>query len=134
VSDSELESDGAPTLDFQRFRARRYRARAGELLDTLATAIGHRDLQAVWDVLDEAMVMRIFPSGVREEALLIVRLPKSSHRAPIQLYRFLEQLQRLDDEPLEWGDPNQLDLPMSGAVIRSGWHASPSPHKRTGGG
>jgi hypothetical protein len=80
------------------------------------------------------MATRIFPSGVHEEALLIAQLPKTSHRAPIKLYRFREQLQRLDDEPLEWGDPNQLDLPISGAVIRSGWHASASPHERSGGG
>jgi hypothetical protein len=125
-------SDDAPSLDFQRFRARRVRARIGALLEDLEIAIGRRDLQAVWDVLDEATSMRCFPPGVREEALMIARMPKDSHRAPIKLYRFHEQLQRLDDEPLEWGDPQQLDLPISGDVIRAGWSATDRPGRRSG--
>jgi hypothetical protein len=122
-----------PSLDFERFRARRVRARIGALLEDLEIAIGRRDLQAVWDVLDEATSMRCFPPDVREEALVIARLPKGSLRAPIKLYRFHEQLQQLDDEPLEWGDPQQLDLPISGDAIRGGWSATGRPGRRSGG-
>lgn len=112
---------GAPLLDFQRFRARRIRAEIRGLLETLVAAVERRDLQGVWDVLDEAAAMRCFPPAVREEALVLARAPKASLRAPIRLYQFYEQLRRLDDEPLEWGDPDQLDLALSarGADIGS---------------
>jgi hypothetical protein len=125
---------GAPRLDFQRFRARRVRrvrAQIEALLEDLAVAIERRDLQAVWDVLDEATAMRCFPPVVHEEALMMARLPKQSHRAPINLYRFREQLQRLGDEPLEWGDPDQLDLLASGSAAP---RPRPSPPRKRSGG
>lgn len=134
--DADADAEGAPPLDFQRFRARRMRARIGELLDDLEIAITRRDVQAVWDVLDEATAMRCFPRGVREEALAMVRLPRDSYRAPVRLYRYCEQLQQLSDEPAAWADPDQLDLPMGGEVIRAGWHASSivtATHKQSGG-
>lgn len=121
-----------PALDFERYRARRVRARLEELVDALLAAIERRDLQGVWDVIDEATAVRSFPAGVREEALAMVRLPRASLRAPMKLYQFHEQLRRLDDEPLEWGDPAQLDLPLSGAVRRSTARAHPS-RTRSGG-
>lgn len=117
-----------PGLDFERHRARRTRARLLALVADLLVAIERRDVQEVWDVLDESAAARGLPRAVREEALAMVRLPKQSHRAPIHLYRFHEQLLRLGDEPLAWGDPDQLVLDMSparrpaarGAASRSG--------------
>jgi hypothetical protein len=121
------------SLDFERYRARRVRAQVLSLLDDLRAAIERRDAQAVWDVLDEATAVRTLPRAVREEALVIVRLSRKSHRAPIRLYQFQEQLRQLGDEPLEWGDPDQLDLGMPGGAGAAPWHSSPPPRSRSGG-
>ena len=107
-------SADAPTVDFAQYRARRLRMRLLELIDTLVVAMERRDVQTVWDVLDEEEAMRCFPAGVREEALLIAGLPSSSLRAPVRVYRYYHQLQQLGDEPLDLaGDPRQLALDLA---------------------
>jgi hypothetical protein len=116
------ESSGATTLDFSRYRARRIRERLIFLLDTLLVAIERRDLSGVWSVLDESDACRCFPPAVREEALLIARMPPTSFRAPMRLYRYYHLLTQLGDEPLEVAeDPAQLamDLPPSPPPSRS---------------
>jgi hypothetical protein len=115
------ESEGATTLDFSRFRARRIRERLLGLLDDLIVAIERRDLNAVWSVLDADDACRCFPAGVREEALVISQMPSVSFRAPMRLYRYYHLLTRLGDEPLEVAqDPAQL-------VIDLGCERGPSP-------
>ncbi len=109
-------SGEVPAVDFARYRARRLRMRLLDLLDALVVAMERRELQAVWDLLDEEEAVRWFPNGLRQEALAIARLPKSSLRAPIRTYQFYHQLQQLDNEPLELtGDPRQLALELGGA-------------------
>ena len=104
---------GATTLDFSRHRARRIRTRLLSLLDELVMAIGHRDLGAVWEVLDVPEAWRSFPPAVREEALLIAGMPSASLRAPVQLYAYYHTLQQLGDEPGEMsGDPEQLRIAL----------------------
>ena len=106
-------SGEVPAVDFARYRARRLRMRLLDLLDALVVAMERRELQAVWDLLDEEEAVRWFPNGLRQEALTIARLPKSSLRAPIRTYQFYHQLQQLDNEPLELaGDPRQLALEL----------------------
>lgn len=122
---------GTPPLDFARFRAQRVRGQLRALLDDLLVAIEQRDLQAVWEVLDDAQAERCLPPAVREEALVLARLPRGSHRAPIHLFRFSEQLRRLDDEPLEWSDPDQLDLGLAARSAR-GLRPAASRRRRSG--
>jgi hypothetical protein len=106
---------GATTLDFSRFRARRIRERLLGLLDALVAAIERRDLQAVWDVLDEGDACRCFPPAVREEALVIAGLPRTALRPPTRLYRYYHVLMQLGDEPVEHeGDPDQLPMAFPG--------------------
>jgi hypothetical protein len=106
--------DGSPTVDFTQYRARRKRLRLLDLLDALIIAMERRDLQAVWDVLDEEEALRAFPAGVREEALTMARLPVGSLRAPLRTYQFYHQLQQLADETLSSpGDPTQLALDLT---------------------
>lgn len=127
-----VRAAGPPPLDLERFRARRVRARVRELASDLLVAIERRDLQGLRDVLDEPGALRWLPRGVREEALAMVRLPADSHRAPIRLYRFLEQLMRLADEPLPHADPAQLELGMQ-MTPDAGRPARPRRRRRTGG-
>jgi hypothetical protein len=134
-------SGEVPAVDIARYRARRLRMRLLELLDALIVAMERRELQAVWDLLDEDEAVRWFPNGLRQEALTIARLPKSSLRAPIRTYQFYHQLQQLDNEPLELtGDPRQLTLdlgvsPSSGAVLAfPDRPAAPPDDPRRGGG
>lgn len=133
-------SPDVPSVDFAQYRARRLRSRLLELLDHLVAAMERRDLQAVWDVLDDADAVRSFPQGIREEALTIARLSRTSFRAPIKVFRFYHQLQQLADEPIDLtADPQQLslDLVSSGggppalAFPRRG--ASPDDPRRGGG-
>jgi hypothetical protein len=101
------------TVDFSRYRARRIRRRLLALLDALVAAVERRDLQAVWDVLDEGDACRCFPSAVREEALGIAGLPRTAFRPPTRLYRYYHMLTQLGDEPLEHEiDPDQLPIPL----------------------
>jgi hypothetical protein len=110
----ERFSSQAPAVDFAQYRARRLRLRLLDLLDALIIAMERRDLQAVWDVLDEEEAIRWFPAIVREEALMIARLPSASLRAPINTYRHYHQLQQLAAEPLEQtDDPRQLALDLA---------------------
>jgi hypothetical protein len=111
--DDGREPPHAPAVDFAQYRARRVRMRLLELLDALVVAIERRDLQSVWDVLDEEEAARWFPAGLREEAVAIARLSPSSLRAPVRVYRYYHQLQQLGDEPLDLeGDPRQLSLEL----------------------
>jgi hypothetical protein len=108
----------APTdalaVDFAQYRARRVRMRLLELLDTLVVAMERRDIQTVWDVLDEDEAVRWFPADVRGEAVTIARLSRSSLRAPLRVYRFYYQLRQLGDEPLDLAsDPRQLGLDLA---------------------
>ena len=101
----------SPAVDFAQYRARRLRIRLLDLLDTLILAVERRDVQSVWDVLDEDDAVRWFPAGVRQEVLAIARLPRKSLRAPIRTYQFYHQIQQLAGEPLERTvDPRQLTL------------------------
>jgi hypothetical protein len=107
-------SGDAPAVDFAQYRARRVRMRLLELLDTLVVAMERRDLQTVWDVLDEEEALRWFPAGVREEAVVIARLSPTSLRAPLRTYHFYHQLRQLGDEPLDLAnDPHQLALDLA---------------------
>lgn len=65
---------------------------------------------------------RRVPVEVRDEALVMVRLPAASMRAPMQLLTFLHRMEQLalDEESRSDGpdessyqDPDQLDLPLS---------------------
>ncbi len=128
----------APAVDFAQYRARRLRVRLLELLDALVVAMEQRDLQAVWDVLDEEEAIRWFPSGLREEALVIARLPKASLRAPMRVYRFYHQVQQLGAEPLALvDDPTQLALdfaPARPALVFPEQPTAPPDQPRRGGG
>lgn len=111
--DAASESAGGSSLDFSRFRARRIRERLLALLDSLLSAVERRDLDAVWTVLDEADARRCFPPTVCEEALVVARLPATSFRAPMRLYRYYYLLSKLGDEPLEVArDPAQLTMDL----------------------
>jgi hypothetical protein len=120
TNDDEGDRGGAsgdvPTVDFAQYRARRHRLRLLDLLDALIIAMERRDEQAVWDLLDEEDVVRSFPSGVRQEALVMSRLPRGSLRAPIRAYEFYHQLQQLADEAMpQLADPRQLVLDFASA-------------------
>ena len=107
-------SPDTPTVDFGQFRARRLRMRLLDLLDLLVSSMQRRDLQAVWDVLDEEDAVRWFPAGLREEAIAIARAPTDSFRAPIRLFRYHHEIQQLGDEPLEPpADSTQLTLDLA---------------------
>jgi hypothetical protein len=134
-------SGEAPAVDFAQYRARRHRLRLLELLDALIVAMERRDLQAVWDLLDEEDVVRSFPSGVRQEALMMSRLPRGSLRAPIRAYEFYHQLQQLADEPMsQVADPRQLSLDFPAAMAERSpipFHprpTAPPDDPRRGGG
>jgi hypothetical protein len=132
-------SGDAPAVDFAQYRARRHRLRLLDLLDTLIVAMERRDEQAVWDLLDEEDVVRSFPSGVRQEALMMSRLPRGSLRAPIRTYEFYHQLQQLADEPMaQVADPRQLslDFPSAerGAIPFPNRPTAPPDDPRRGGG
>lgn len=110
-------SQDAPAVDFAQYRARRHRLRLLDLLDALIVAMERRDVQAVCDVLDDEDAVRSFPGGVRQEALVMARLPRSSLRAPIRAYELYHQLQQLADEPMQQvGDPRQLSLDLPSAA------------------
>jgi hypothetical protein len=133
-------SRDAPAVDFTQYRARRHRLRLLDLLDALIIAMERRDEQAVWDLLDEEDVVRNFPSGVRQEALMMSRLPAGSLRAPIRAYEFYHQLQQLADEPMaQITDPRQLSLDLAppaaerGAIRFPPRPAAPPDDPRRGG-
>lgn len=137
----EEEPEPAPvarpgeTLDFSRYRARKIRTRLLALLEDLLAAVERRDLPGVWDVLDESEACRCFPPAVREEALVIARLPATSFRAPMRLYRYYHLLRQLGDEPEPaQADPQQLDMPLdSGAIAREAETTSRNGSDRPGG-
>lgn len=114
ASDSGPVPTSAPSVDFAQYRARRLRLRLLDLLDLLVAAMERRDQQAVWDVLDEEEAVRCFPQGIREEALTIARLPRTSFRAPMRVFRYYHQLQQLAGDPIDVSeDPHQLSLELT---------------------
>jgi hypothetical protein len=134
-------SGDAPTVDFAQYRARRHRMRLLDLLDALIAAMERRDVQAVWDLLDEEDAVRSFPAGLRQEALMMARLPRGSMRAPIRAYEFYHQLQQLADEPMpQLGDPRQLTLDFTplaedgGSIPFPDRTSAPPDDPRRGGG
>lgn len=133
-------SSDAPTVDFAQYRARRHRLRLLDLLDTLIIAMERRDAQAVWDILDEEDAVRSFPAGVRQEAMMMVRLPRGSLRAPIRTYEFHHQLRQLADEPMDLADPRQLSLDLApsptdrSAIPFPATPTAPPDDPRRGGG
>ena len=118
MATTDLGDDGGPSpespaVDFAQYRARRLRVRLLGLLDRLIVAVERRDVQGVWDVLDEEDAVRWFASGLREEAVAIARLPATSLRAPLRIYRFYHHIVQLGAEPLERaGETPQLSLDL----------------------
>jgi hypothetical protein len=134
-------SGDAPAVDFAQYRARRHRLRLLDLLDALIIAMEWRDAPTVWDLLDEEDAVRSFPAGVRQEALMMVRLPRGSFRAPIRTYEFYHQLQQLADEPMpQVADPRQLSLDLAPpsaeriSIPFPGRPTAPPDDPRRGGG
>lgn len=108
----------SPVIDLRRYRAARMRHRLLALLHTLRAALDQRDLQGVWDVLDETDAGRCFPPGVRDEAVEIATLPHTSHRVPIRLLHYEHTLIMLGDEPMEPPcDPSQLAMPLVASIV-----------------
>ena len=104
---------GTPAVDFAQYRARRVRTQLLDLLDALIVAMERRDVGAVMEVLDDEGAERWFPSGLREEALAIARLPSAALRAPMRVYRYYHQLRQLGEEAIELThDPRQLSLDL----------------------
>lgn len=117
---------GTAAVDFAQYRARRVRARLLDLLDALIVAMERRDPQAVIAVFDDEEAERWFPSGLREEALVIVRLPSAALRAPMRVYRYYHQLQQLGAEAIELThDPRQLSLDLLPTAIPVGANRFP---------
>jgi hypothetical protein len=91
-------------------------------------------------VLDEEDAVRWFTAGIREEALSIARLPATSLRAPLRIYRYYHELLHLGDEPLErTGDSRQLPLDLDSAdtgrpVLPFPDPTTPKKDPRRGGG
>lgn len=111
--DDGRSSDGTPAVDFAQYRARRVRTQLLDLLDALIVAMERRDVDAVLGVLDDEGAERWFPSGLREEALAIARLPSAALRAPMRVYRYYHQLRQLGEEAIELThDPRQLSLDL----------------------
>ncbi len=144
--DGTRERD-ASSVDFAQYRARRLRLRVLDLLDALIVAMERRDPQAVWDVLDEEEAVRWLPDAVRQEALVIARLPAASLRAPMRTYRFYHQIQQLADEILPLSDEaQQLQLDLAPGESRPAipfpdrpsappddpWHDGGTGHRRSG--
>lgn len=129
--DDGRSSNGTPAVDFAQYRARRMRARLLELLDDLLVAVERRDPKGVIAVLDDEGARRWFPSGLREEALLIARLPPGALRAPMRVYRFYHQLRQLGEEVFELTrDPRQLSfdlLPTGTPLAPTRFSESTSP-------
>ena len=114
VDDDTGADGGAPALDLTRYRARRIRERLLLNVERLLRAVQQRDVDRVWKLLDDAEAYRCIPANVREEALVMSQLPRTSLRAPIRIYRFQYLLSRLDDEPLDALDstPEQQQLAL----------------------
>ena len=90
-----------------------------DYLARLYEAIRARNELRVHALLREPESLWI-PREVREEAIVMVRLPAASMRAPMQLLMFLHRMEQLtllepveDENAPRYRDPNQLDLPLA---------------------
>jgi hypothetical protein len=88
ADDDIRDDDGTQTVDLARYRAKRMRDRLSLIVDRLLRAIDQRDPERVWALLDDPEAYRCIPSNVREEALTMAQLPRTSLRAPVRLYRY----------------------------------------------
>lgn len=94
--------------------------RLSAYLDELEAALVARNSLRVTALLRRRVAAHI-PREVREELMVLSRLPRNSHRAPIQFYRFEHRIselsrggERLPTAQLEL----RLDARASGAVRR----------------
>lgn len=94
--------------------------RLSAYLDELEAALVARNSLRVTALLRRRIAAHI-PREVREELMVLSRLPRNSHRAPIQFYRFEHRIselsrggERLPTAQLEL----RLDARASGAVRR----------------
>src|SRR5215211_6985277 len=101
ADDHARDDGGTQTVDLAHYRAKRMRHRLLLVVERLLRAIEQRDAERVWTLLDDPEAYRCIPSNVREEALMMAQLPRTSLRAPVRLYRFQYLLRRLGDEPLD---------------------------------
>ena len=114
ADDHTRDDGGTQTVDLAHYRAKRMRHRLLLLTERLLRAIEQRDAERVWTLLDDAEAYRCVPSNVREEALTMAQLPRTSLRAPVRLYRFQYLLRRLGDEPIDQPfDASQLALELT---------------------
>ncbi|MFL5619635.1 MAG: hypothetical protein ACJ79A_14730 [Gemmatimonadaceae bacterium] len=118
VDDHARDDGGTQMVDLAHYRAKRMRHRLLLVVERLLRGIEQRDVERVWALLDEPEAYRCIPSNVRQEALMLAQLPRTSLRAPMRLYRFQYLLRRLGDEPLDQPfDPSQLALELTPAPM-----------------
>jgi len=111
ADDHTRDDGGTQTVDLARYRAKRMRHRLMLVAERLLRAVEQRDAERVWALLDDPEAYRCIPANVREEALMMAQLPRTSLRAPVKLYRFHYLLGRLGDEPYHPSfDDSQLAL------------------------
>ena len=140
ADDHTRDQGGTQTVDLSRYRAKRMRQRLLLVVDRLLRAIEQRDVERVWQLLDDSEAYRCIPSNVREEALMMAQLPPRALRAPVRLYRYQYLLRRLGDDTLEPSvDQSQLALdftptPAPIPVQRAGARELPFRDRRSPNG
>jgi hypothetical protein len=110
--------------------------RLSAYLDELEAALVARNSLRVTALLRRRIAAHI-PREVREELMVLSRLPRNSHRAPIQFYRFEHRVaqlwrggERLPTAQLEL----RLDARASGAVRRPTRSAAARDPRQARGG
>jgi hypothetical protein len=131
ADDVTRDDGGTQTVDLARYRAKRMRHRLALLVERLLRAIDQRDAERVWVLLDDPEAYRCIPANVREEALMMAQLPRTSLRAPVRLYRYLYLLRRLGDDPLD--EPFDLSIDQSQLAIDFTPAATPETERPAGG-
>jgi hypothetical protein len=131
ADDDIRDAGGTQTVDLARYRAKRMRHRLALVVERLLRAIEQRDAERVWALLDDPEAYRCIPSNVREEALMMAQLPRTSLRAPVRLYRYQYLLRRLSDDPLD----EPFDLSFDESQLAIDFTPLPTPvAKRPAGG